>query len=145
MSSRQPAGEFAMPKGFERFSDVEVNVIGLKNRDLVPIRVSRKSTSSLTIDILLLYESDKHHYVLIKDLTGFFCSIKKKKFRSILQLCWNCLNLCHKDLKQFKEHVNVCGNIPTAVIRRPESQQQFIQIQQLVCKWLAPLVIHFEF
>ena len=121
MSTRQPDGEFAMPIGFERFIDVEVKVFGFENRDLFPIRESKKSTSSLSLDILLLYESDKHHYIIFKDLTRFFCFIKNRKFMSILQLCWNCLYLCNKDLKQFKDHVKICGDIPPAVIRRPEA------------------------
>ena len=71
MSSLQPAVEFAMPMGFndidkfETLNDVEVNVFGFENRVLFPMRVSKKSASSLTLYILLLYESDKYHYVLI--------------------------------------------------------------------------------
>ena len=107
MSSLQPAGELAMPMGFidivkfETLNDVDVNVFAFDNRDLFPMRMSKKSTSSLTLDILLLYESDKHHYVFIKDLTRFFGFIKNKEFRSALHLCGNCLFLCHKDVKQF--------------------------------------------
>ena len=73
ISSLQPASEFAMPMDFndidkfETLNDVEVNVFGFENGILCPMRVSKKSISSLNLDILLLYESDKHHYVLIKD------------------------------------------------------------------------------
>ena len=105
MSSLQPAGEFAMLMGFndidkfKTLNDVEVNVFEFENRVLFPMRVSKKSTSSLTLDILLLYETDKHHYVLIKDLCRLFCFIKNIKFRSIFHLCRICLYLCHKDVK----------------------------------------------
>ena len=129
MSSLQPAGEFAMPMSFndidkfETLNDVEVNVFGFENQDLFPMRVSKRTTSELSLNLLLLYENDKHHYVLIKDLCRLFCFIKNIRFRSTLHLCRNCLYLCHKDVKQFKDHFEVCGNNPPAVIRmaKPEN------------------------
>ena len=86
MSSLQPAGEFAMPMGFkdidkfETLNDVEVNVFGFEKRDLFPMRVSKVTTSELSFDLLLLYENDKHHYVLIKNLCRLLCFIKIVKF-----------------------------------------------------------------
>ena len=151
MSSLQPDGEFAMPMGFndiemfETLNDVEVNSFRLENRDLFSMRVSKKSTSSLTLEILLLYESYKHHYVLIKDLTRFFCFIKNIKFRSTLHLCRNCLYLCHKDVKQFKDHVEVCGNNPSAVIRMPTTSNNLYKFNNWSATWFAPLVIYFDF
>ena len=151
MSSLQPAGEFAMPMAFvdiekfETLNDVEVNVFGFENRDLFPMRVSKKSTSSLTLDELLLCESDKHHYVLIKDLTRFFWFIKNKKLRSPLHLCRNCLYLCHKDIKQFKDHIEVCGNNPPAVIRMPPTSNNLYKFNNWSATWFAPLVVYFDF
>ena len=151
LSSLQPAGEFAMPMSFndiekfETLNDIEVNVFVFENRDLFPMRVSKKSTSSLILDILLLYESDKHHYVLIKDLTRFFCFIKNKKFRSTLHLCRNCLYPRHKDFKQFEDHVEVCGNNPPAVIRMPTTSNNLYKFNNCSATWFAPLVIYFDF
>ena len=65
MSELQPAGEFPMPMSFhkmtkfETLNDVQVYVFGLENRDLFPMRVSKRTTSELSLD-LLLYENDKH-------------------------------------------------------------------------------------
>ena len=84
MSSLQTTGEFAMPMSFngidkfETLNDVEVNVIGFENRNLSSMRLSKNSYSSLTLDILPTYESDKHHYVLFNDLNRFFSFIRKK-------------------------------------------------------------------
>ena len=151
MSSVQPAGDFAMPMGFngidkfETLNDVEVNVFGFENRDLFSMGVSKKSISSLLLDFFLLYESDKHHYVLIKDFTRFFCFIKDKRFRSTPHLCQNCLYLCHKDVKQFKDHVEVCGNNPPAVIRMPTTSNKSHKFNNWSATWFAPLVIYFDF
>ena len=151
MSSLQPAGEFAMPMGFrdidkfETLNDVEVNVFGFENRDLFPIRVSKVTTSELSFDLLLLYENDKHHYVLIKDLCRLFCFIKIIKFRSTLHLCRNCLYLCHKDVKQFKDHFEVCGNNTPAVVRMPKPDNNLYKFTNWSATWFAPLVIYFDF
>ena len=116
MSSLQPAGEFAMAMGFkdidkfETLNDVEGNVFGFENRHLFPMRVSKVTTSELSFDLLLLYEKDKHHYVLIKNLCRLFCFIKIIKFRSTLHLCRNCLYFCQRDVKQFKNHAELAVN-----------------------------------
>ena len=151
MSSLQSAGEFAMPMGFndidklETLNDVEFNVFGFEKRDLFPRLVFKKSTSSLTLDVLFLYESDKHHYVLFKDLTRFFCFIKNKNFRSTLHLCRNSLYLCHKDVKQLKYHVDVCGNNATAVVRMPIAGKNLYKFNNWSATWFAPLNICFDF
>ena len=151
MPSLQPAGEFSMPMGFndidkfETLNDVEVNVFGFENRDLFPMRVSKRTTSELSLDLLLLYENDKHHYVLIKDLCRLFCFIKNIKFKSTLHLCRNCLYLCHKDFNNFKDHVEVCGNIPPAVIRMPKPDNNLYKFTNWSATWFAPLVIYFDF
>ena len=131
MSTLQPAGEFTMPMGFndidkfETLNDVEVNVFGFEKRDLFPMRVSKRTTSQLSLDLLHLYENDKHHYALIKELCRLFCSTKNIKFSSTLHLCRNCLYLCHKDVEKFKDHVEFCGNNPPAVIRMPKPDNNF--------------------
>ena len=140
-----------MPMGFndidkfETLNDVEVNVFGFENRDLFPMRVSKRTTSELSLDLLLLYENDKNHYVLIKDLCRLFCFIKNIKFKSTLHLCRNCLYLCHKDVNYFKDHVEVCGNNPPAVIRMPKPDSNLYKFTNWSATWFAPLVIYFDF
>ena len=107
--------------------------------------MSNKFTSSLTLDIFFLYENDKHHYVLIKDLCRLFCFIKNIKFRSTLHLCRNCPYLCHKEVKRFKDHVEVCGNNPPAVIRLPTTSNNLYKFNNWPATWFAPLVIYFDF
>ena len=93
-----PADVFQMPMGlsslnkFEELNFVQVNVFGYHKKDLFPIRISRKKSSEeLVIDLLLLYDSDKHHYVLIKDLCKFYCFLRSVRYRSSLILCRNFL------------------------------------------------------
>ena len=92
-----PACNFQMPMGlsslnkFEELNSVQVNVFGYHKKDLFPIRIStKKSSEELVIDLLLLYDSDKHHYVLIKDLCKFYCFLRSVRYRSHLILCRDC-------------------------------------------------------
>ena len=151
MSELQPAGEFTMPMGFqnmtkfETLNDVQVNVFGLENRDLFPMRVSKRTTFELSLDLLLLYENDKHHYVLIKDLCRLFCFIKNIKLRSPLRLCRNCFYLSHNDLSYFEDHVESCGKNAPAVIRMPKPDNNLYKFTNWSATWFAPLVIYFDF
>ena len=60
-------------------------------------------------------------------------------FRSTLNQCGNCLYLCHKDCKQFKDHVELCGNNPLAVIRMPATiyRNSTIGLQPGLLPWLT--------
>ena len=69
----QPLGEFDMPMGFEdileleKLNDVQVNVFGYDKGQLFPLQISSYESEFL-MDLLLLYDGDHHHYVLITDL-----------------------------------------------------------------------------
>ena len=82
---------------------------------------------------------------LSKILCRLFCFIKIIKFRSTLHLCRNCLYLCHKDVKQFKDHVEVCGNNTPAVIRMPKPDNNLYKFTNWSATWFAPLVLYFDF
>ena len=109
------AGNFQMPMGLsslyklEELTSVQVNVSGYHKKDLFPIRISTKrSSEELVIDLLLLYDSDKHHYVLIKHLCKFYCFLWSVRYRSYLILCRNCFWLCYDGAIAFDEHVERC-------------------------------------
>ena len=151
MSELQPSGEFPTPMGFhkmtkfETLNDVQVIVFGLENRDLFPMRVSKRTTSELSLDLLLLYENDKHHYFLIKDFCRLFCFIKNIKFRSPLLLFRNCFYLSHNDLSYSEDHVKSCGENTPAVIRMPKPDNNLYKFTNRSAPWFAPLVIYFDF
>ena len=68
LKSLFPAGNFQMPMGlsslnkFEELNSVQINMFGYHKKDLFPIKIStEKRAEELVIDLLLLYDSDKHH------------------------------------------------------------------------------------
>ena len=63
-------------------NNICINVFGYKNRLVFPIYVSDQKLK--TIDLLLLIDDDKSHYVYIKDFDRFmFHKIKNKKVARI--------------------------------------------------------------
>ena len=55
-------------KKFEELNSVQVNVFGYHKMIYFLYKIEKKSSEELVIDLLLRYDSDNHHYVLIRDL-----------------------------------------------------------------------------
>ena len=53
--------------------------------------------------------------------------------------------MCHKDVKQFKDQVEVCGNNPPDVIRTPTTSNNLYKFNNWSATWFAPLVIYLDF
>ena len=85
VNPHQPTGHFEMPMGlddinhFENLNEVRIKVFGYDGRDLFPLRVS-KSVSNFTMGLLLLYEADCYHYVLITKLVKVVSQLRNTKF-----------------------------------------------------------------
>ena len=73
-----------MPMGFEdileieKLNDVQVNVFGYQNGQLLPLKIS-SNESEFVMDLFLLYDNDHHHYVLITHLVKVVCYVRSKQ------------------------------------------------------------------
>ena len=109
----QPVGEFEMPMGFEQMkafetlNDVATNVFGYDKGQLYPLRVSIFE-SDFVMDLLLLYDADIYHYVLITDLVKVVCKVRDLKFRFGYRICRNCFWLCRDGLESYNIHTENC-------------------------------------
>ena len=92
------------------FSKIEVknniciNVFGYENELVFPIYVSDQKFED-SIDLLLLIDDDKSHYVYIKDFDRFM--FHKTKNKNKRYFCKSCL-LCFSSKNVLKEHKEVC-------------------------------------
>ena len=74
--AKQPVGTFMMPmafrqmKKFEQLNPVCVNVFRHSNNQLIPFRILRNPNINFDLDLLLLCDGAKHHYVLITNIKG---------------------------------------------------------------------------
>ena len=103
--THQSSGDFIMPirlnkiPQIERFRNFQLKVSQYQKGDLIPTIDSTFEISDIFIvDLLLLYEPGRHHFVLINDLLQFVCEVRKQKFRSFLQLCRNCFQIPYNEI-----------------------------------------------
>ena len=85
--THQASDKFIMPLSlnmipeFQRFSNVQLNVFKNPKRDLIPMVVSKiESLNIFTMDLFLIYKTQTHLFVLIKELLRFLCGVRKQKF-----------------------------------------------------------------
>ena len=95
------------------FSKIEVqnniciNVFGYENELIYPILISKQKFED-SMDLLLLYEDDKSHYVYIKDFNTFM--FHKTKNKNKKWFCKSCLQ-CFSSEKVMIKHKEDCLSI----------------------------------
>ena len=69
-------------------NNININVIGYENKNPFSLYVSKKVIET-TVDLLLILEEEKQHYVLIKDFNKFM--FRQNRHRHRLHFCRYCL------------------------------------------------------
>ena len=129
---------------FENLNEVRINVCGYDGEDLFPLRES-KFVSNFTMDLLLLYEADCYHYVLITNLVKVVCQLRNTKFRFAFHICRNCFWLCEEGFAKLTEQMETCCENAPAVVRLPAPRKNLYKIKNLAATWFVPSVIYFDF
>ena len=142
----KPRGEFSMPMGFhdvdhlEITNDGQVNVFQFSKVYLLPMYVSINRNIEPTMNLLLLFNEDVHHYVLINNFVKLVCTVKEKQFTNNLRLCRN---------KSYEEQHRVrddaCQNHAPATIKMPGDDQNSFRFKNFKARWFAPFTIYFDF
>ena len=128
---------------FRDLNEVRINVFGYDGGDLFPLRVS-KFVSNFTMDLLLLYEADCYHYVLITNLVKVICQLRNTKFPFAFPICRNCFWLSEEGLAKLTEHMETCCENAPAVVRLPAAGN-FYKFKNLAATWFVALVIYSAF
>ena len=94
----------------ERFN-INVNVFGYENK-VFPLYVSKKSNEQV-LNVLLISNEEKSHYVFIKDFNRFMYSEVKTKNTHKKHLCMSCLqNFTTKDIiNNYRERCLLINDI----------------------------------
>ena len=138
-----PMGFEDIPK-FENLNDVQVNVFGYNSGPLFPLKILSYE-SEFVMDLLLLYNDDHDHYVLITHIVKVVCYVRRIDFRYCYRICRNCFLICRDGLESCNVHMNNCGNNAPAVIHKPSSDHNSYKVTILSATWSVPLVIYFDF
>ena len=74
------------------FNNICINVFGYENRLIFPIYISDQIFKD-SMDLLLLIDNDKSHYVYIKDFNRFmFLKTKNKNKKWFCKSCLQCFS-----------------------------------------------------
>ena len=93
------------------------------------------------MDLLLLYEADYCHYVLITILVKVVYQLRNTKFSFAFHICLNCYWLCEEGLAKLTEHMETCCENEPAVVRLPAPEKKLYNFKNLAATWFGPLVI----
>ena len=117
-----------IPK-FEKLNNIKINVFiynGLYEEDYdrnkITILYNNMDRNENTINLLLLEDENKHHFVWIKDLSKLICmNTHKHKKRN---WCCQCLNFSHESEDKLNEHLKLCMNYESVKTILPEKNKE---------------------
>ena len=116
-----------------------INIFCYENRLTFPIFISDQKFEN-SIDLLLIFDGDKSHYVYIKDFVRFM--FYKTKNENKKYFCKSCLQ-CFSSKNVLTEHKKVCLNINDAQSVRLEKGT--VGFKNLFKQILVPFKIYSDF
>ena len=108
----------------EKQNNIRVNVFGYEKGQPFPIHIS-KETFEDQMNLLLITEDEKKHYILIKDFNAFMYNQSKHKERK--HFCMYCLQ-CFSSERILANHANNCLTINGAqAINMPKQGENILK------------------
>ena len=102
-------------KRVEKQNEIAINVFGYENKAIVSYKLSERPASIAQINLLLIYEGPKSHYVWIKNLNRLLL-YGQTKYHGRKHFCERCLHgYTAEDLLQ--RHIPECKGIGDRAIR----------------------------
>ena len=125
---------------FESHNNISVSVFGFEDKTIFPLRVSPLKESRHHVDLLLISEDDKRHYVLIKDIGTLIHHITKHKDKKFL--CRHCL-LFKNDQATFDRHVEDCKTFGPQKVEMPSDPM--LRFKNFERQLPVPIVVYADF
>ena len=126
----------------EKQNNIRINVFGYEKGQPFPIHIS-KETFEDQMNILLITEDEKKHYVLIKDFNAFMYNQSKHKERK--HFCMFCLP-CFSSERILANHVNNCLTINGAqAINMAKQGENILKFNNFHKQLPVPFVIYDDF
>ena len=126
----------------EKQNNIRINVFGYEKGQPFPIHIS-KETFEDQMNILLITEDEKKHYVLIKDFNAFMYNQSKHKERK--HFCMYCLE-CFSSERILANHANNCLTINGAqAINMPKQGENILKFNNFHKQLPVPFVIYADF
>ena len=126
----------------EKQNNIRINVFGYEKGQPFPIHIS-KETFEDQMNLLLITEDEKKHYVLIKDFNAFMYNQSKHKERK--HFCMYCLQ-CFSSERILANHANNCLTINGAqAINMPKQGENILKFNNFHKQLPVPFVIYADF
>ena len=126
----------------EKQNSIRINVFGYENGQPFLIHIS-KETFEDQMNLLLITEDEKKHYVLIKDFNAFMYNQSKHKERK--HFCMFCLQ-CFSSERILENHANNCLTINGAqAINMPKQGENILKFNNFHKQLPVPFVIYADF
>ena len=95
--------------------------------------------------LLLLFDADIYHYVLITDLVKVVWKVRDLESKFGYRICRNCFWLYRDGLESYNIHTENCYLNAPAVIQMPSPDKNEYKFSNFSATWFVHLVIYFEF
>ena len=125
----------------EEQNSINVNVFGYENEQFYPIHVSKQKNEKV-LNLLLITEEEKQHYVLIKDF--YRMMYNKTKHRERKHFCMHCLQ-CFSTEEILAKHKSNCMVINGEQALRMPKEGSKVQFQNYYKQLPVPFVIYADF
>ena len=126
----------------EKQNNINVNVFGYEERQIYPIYISKEKFTD-HMELLLITEGTKTHYVLIKDFNKLMYNQTKHKERK--HFCMHCLQ-CFSSERVLNNHKDNCIQVNgTQAIRMPDKDNNILKFNNHHKQQPLPFVIYADF
>ena len=126
----------------EKQNNIRINVFGYEKGQPFPIHIS-KETFEDQMNLLLITEDEKKHYVLIKDFNAFMYNQSKHKERK--HFCMYCLQRFSSE-RILANHANNCLTVNGAqAINMPKQGENILKFNNFHKQLPVPFVIYADF
>ena len=126
----------------EKQNNIRINMFGYEKGQPFPIHISKEAFEE-QMNLLLITEDEKKHYVLIKDFKAFMYNQSKHKERK--HFCMYCLQ-CFSSERILANHANNCLTINGAqVIKMPKQGENILKFDNFHKQLPVPFIIYADF
>jgi len=139
-------------KKIEKWNNLKINVFGYQNNKFIIYYNNLKiSNYKKEIDLLLLEEEDKRHYILISDFNSLMSKYNKDKTKKYF--CKRCLHV-FSNMKSLNNHKERCNNetcqtykLPSAtkINKKTGLKENILKFTNYERKLKVPFVIYADF
>lgn len=129
-----------IPK-IERLNDMKINVYHLDGNS-VEILYNNKSRNTKVVNLLLLDNGVKNHFVWIRDLARLICKDKSKRKHYI---CSQCLCNTFNKQKDLDEHTKLCFQYEAVRTKYPTKDKNILTFKNYGKTFKHPFSVYMDF